>query len=92
MLRKKGGQQNEKNPRKATKNSHQFTLVKIHFQMQSFSKPPLTKNERNCNAFKAADPKEIRTQTESPSTVTDGSPGLVNVFKLHRVGSEMELM
>lgn len=49
-----------------------------------FAKQPLTKNERDCNTFKAADPKR-GSKLESHSTVTNGSPGLVGVFKLDRV-------
>ena len=54
-----------------------------------FTKQPLTKNERDCNTFKAADPKRD-SKLESHSTVTSGSPGLVEVFKLDRETEQMQ--
>lgn len=35
VLGKKGKQQSQRIPGKLQKNSHQFTLVRIHFQMQA---------------------------------------------------------
>lgn len=70
-------QQNKKNPQEGDQNSHQFTLVKIHFQMQKcisiFSPSRLTKNERDCNTFKAADPKEVQS-LESHSHCDEWQP------------------